>query len=161
MNSLQLTFIWVDDDGMLQLGIGVSSPSHSLYHETYVYPDQLVAFAEGLKAFPINTEAEVTFECGSKDPKFHDYIRIRAFVLNPNGHSALEIESEVRGAAPVRAESHFFVAGLPADFNNLGKKIATWLAALRLRRTAKSLGLKHYEERDRTITGFSDTCDCD
>ena len=126
MNSIELVVLWTDDDGMLQLGIRASSAAHTLYHETYVYPDALAEFGKNLTTFPLHAQAAVMFECGSKDPKFNNYLRLRAFVLRPTGHSALEIESEIRGVPPSRAESHFFIAGMPADFNRLGSELAAW-----------------------------------
>jgi hypothetical protein len=100
---------------------------HSLYHETCLYPVVLGQFAEGLKAFPSNPKSSVTLKCGSEDPKFLEYLRLSVFVLKPNGHSVLEIESEVRSNPPSRAKCHFFIAGMPADFNHLGAAIELWI----------------------------------
>ncbi len=119
--------MWTDDDGMLELSIRASSRAHTLYHETYVYPDALVAFGEKLKAFPQSATSEVALECGSKDPQFHDYIRLHLFVLKPTGSSALEIESEIGGSPPLRAENHFFIPGMPADFNRFGSELVAWV----------------------------------
>jgi hypothetical protein len=127
MNAIELTVVLADSDEMLQLGIRLSSHAHMLYHETYIYPRTLMTFATGLMSFPKNTNSEVTMESGSRDPKFSDYIRIRAFVLAPTGHSAIEVESQLRGIAPRLAETHFFIPGLPADFNRVGKELANWL----------------------------------
>jgi hypothetical protein len=127
MNAIELTVVWTHDDQMLELGIRASSRAHTLYHETYVYPGALAAFGEKLKAFPQDVAAEATMECGSKDPKFHDYLRLHLFVLKPMGMSALEIESVIRGSPPLRAESHFFIPGMPADFNRFGSELVTWV----------------------------------
>ena len=113
---------------MVQLAVKVSSSFHAAYHETYLYPDSLEAFAAALKEFPRGTADEVVLECGSKDPKYYDYLRMRVFLVKPTGASALELESEVRGDPPVRAEAHFFIPGMPADFNNLGSALIGWLA---------------------------------
>ena len=128
MNSLQLTVLWKDYDGMLSLAVRATSAAHSAYHETYVYPSSLSKFAEGLKGFPSPSGEELALECGSKDPKWHDYFRMRVLLVKPTGQSALEFESEVREDPPFRAECHFFVAGLPADFNRMGAELAAWLA---------------------------------
>jgi len=127
MNSIELTVVYEDDDGILMLAIRASSPSHSVYHETYLYPEDLVTFSEELKVFPRNQHTDVTLESGSKDPGHHDYIRVRAFLHEPNGSSLLEIDSIVHGDATVRSNSHFTMAGYPADFNRLGTEIATWI----------------------------------
>jgi hypothetical protein len=128
MNFLELTALWTDDDGMFQLAVRASSAAHTAYHETYLYPDSLASFADGLKSFPSATSADVVLESGSKDPKWHDYFRMKVFLLKPTGQSALELESQVRGSPPVRAEFHFFIPGMPADFNRIGAELATWLA---------------------------------
>ena len=127
MNCLEFTVLWKDYDGMLKLAVKASSAAHAAYHETYVYPNALATFADGLKNFPPASGAELALECGSKDPKWHDYFRMRALLLGPTGQSALEFESEVRGDPPVRAECHFFVAGMPADFNRMGVELAAWM----------------------------------
>jgi len=124
---MEFEVIWTDTDEMLQLGIKVSSRKNSAYHETYVYPDELAKFAGQLRGFPENAKSEVVFQCGSMDPKFHDFIRMRIFVLKSNGHSALELESDVRGIPPVCANVHFYVPGMPSDFNRLGTELGTWL----------------------------------
>ncbi len=127
MNSVQFKVVWIDDDGMFQLAVRATSSKHAAYHETYLYPQDLEAFAAGLKDFPQGADAEVVLESGATDPKWHDYFRMRAFLLKPTGYSALEFESEVRGDPPIRAEAHFFLPGLPADFNRLGAELITWL----------------------------------
>ena len=128
MNSIEFTVLWTDSDGMVQLGVKASSSTHAAHHETYVYPDDLQAFAADLQEFPQAGGAGVVLECGSKDPKWSDYFRIRVFLLKPTGLSALELESEVRGDPPVRAEIHFFIPGMPADFNRFGSQLSGWLA---------------------------------
>ena len=127
MNRLEFSVLWTDYDGMLQLAVRASSLTHAAYHETYLYADQLAEFADGLRDFPRDASSEVVLECGAKDPKWHDYLRLRVFVVKPTGQSALEIESEIRGDPPVCAESHFFISGMPADFNRLGSALAAWV----------------------------------
>ena len=127
MNSVEFAVVWTDYDGMFKLAVKASSFTHAAYHETYLYPDQLEAFASGLMEFPQGAGAEVVLESGGKDPNVHDYFRMRVFLLNPLGPSALEIESEVREDPPVRAEIHFFIPGFPADFNRMGSELIRWL----------------------------------
>lgn len=122
MNSAELTVVNEDDDGILMVAIRASSPSHSVYHETYLYPGDLVAFSDELMTFPRNQQAVVTIESGSKDSAYHEYIRICAFLHKANGRSLLEVESVVRGDDSARAEIHFFITGYPADFNRLGSE---------------------------------------
>jgi hypothetical protein len=127
MSRVELSVVWTDDDGMLQLSIKTVSPTHASVQETYLYPDNLAKFADELRSFPRDTKSEVVLESGSKDPKWHDYLRLRVFVLKPTGYSAMEVESDVRGSPPVSATSHFYVPGTPADFNRLGSEMSDWL----------------------------------
>lgn len=41
----------------------------------------------------------------------------------------MEFETEVRGDPPVKAQCHFYISGLPADFNRIGKELAEWIRA--------------------------------
>ncbi|HXQ34186.1 MAG TPA: hypothetical protein VN843_09250 [Anaerolineales bacterium] len=128
MNFVEFTVLWTDDDSMIKLAVKASDCVHATYHETYLYPDDLEEFATALKEFPQGSADEVVLESGSKDPKFHDYLRLRVFLLSRRGPSALEVESEVRGDPPLRSETHFFIPGLPADFNTMGSELTAWLA---------------------------------
>lgn len=132
MNSVEFTVLWTDYDSMVQLAVKVSSSLHATYHETYVYPDCLKEFATSLTTFPRSSADEVILECGSRDPKWYGYLRLRVFLLSRRGPSALEVESEVRGDPPVRAEAHFFIPGMPADFNRMGSELIAWLPETRL-----------------------------
>lgn len=131
MNSVEFTVIWTDDDGMIKLAVKALSSLHAAYHETYLYAECLEEFATALKAFPRSSTDEAVLESGSKDPKGHDYLRLRVFLLSRRGPSALEVESEVRDDPPVRAEAHFFIPGMPGDFNRIGSELIAWLGDTR------------------------------
>lgn len=128
MNYLEFQVLWIDDDSMLQLGVRAANSFHAMHQEVYVYPEALEEFAAGLKEFPRDGAHEVGLRSGSKDPQWYGYLRMRLFLLKPTGLSALEIESEVRLAPPLRAEAHFFIPGLPADFNRIGSELNGWLS---------------------------------
>jgi hypothetical protein len=130
-NFVEFTVLWTDDDSMVRLAVKASSSVHVTYHETYLYPDDLEEFATALKEFPRSSADEVVLECGSKDPKWYGYLRLRVFLLSRRGTAALEVESEVREDPPVRAEAHFFIPGLPADFNKMGSALIAWLSDTR------------------------------
>ena len=127
MNSVQFRILWTDDDGMIELAVKASGSTHTAYHKTYLYPYELEAFAAGLRDFPQVASPEVVLTSGSKDPKSYDYFRLRVLLLKPTGYSALEFDSEIRGDPPNRAEVHFFLPGLPADFNRMGSELSRWL----------------------------------
>src|SRR5690606_28437008 len=85
------------------------------------------AFAEALTHFPTGANSEYQLVCGAKDPAWHDYLRMQASLIRATGQSVLEIESQVRGSPPATAECHFYVAGMPADFNAMGAAISAWV----------------------------------
>ncbi len=117
---------------MVKLAVNASSSFHATYHETYLYPEELEEFATALKEFPRSGADEVVLECGSKEPKWYGYLRLRVFLLSRRGPSALEVESEVRKDPPERAEAHFFIPGMPADFNKMGSALISWLSDTRV-----------------------------
>jgi len=127
MNRVELNVISTHDDGIVQLGITIASLRRCAYHETYLYPESMAAFAESLMQFPQSQASEAVFECGSREARAHDFIRLRTFVLKSNGHSALEVDSRMRGEPPACAELHFYVPGMPADFNRVGLELSAWL----------------------------------
>jgi len=49
------------------------------------------------------------------------------FLLSRRGPSALEVESDLREYPPGRAVVHFFMPGMPANFNKLGSELLGWL----------------------------------
>lgn len=132
MNFVEFKVLWIDDDGMIQLAVKASNSVHAMYGEGYLYPDELEEFATALREFPRSSADEIVLECGSKDPKSYGYLRLRVFLLSLRGPSALEVESEVREDPPIRSEAHFFIPGLPADFNRIGADLTKWLADTRL-----------------------------
>ena len=85
-------------------------------------------FAQQLQEFPQDLKSNVVLELGSQTQEAHDYLLMKVLVLAPTGHSALEYRSRVCGRPPVRADSHFYVPGMPADFNSLGARLVAWLS---------------------------------
>lgn len=128
MPRIELKVIWTDDDDMLQLVVSASNGLTSSSMEVYAYPAEVEAFASGLEAFPRTARDEVVWESGSADPKWYGHMRLRAYVLDGSGHSALEVLMDVRGDPSDCTLSNFSLRGNPADFNELGRRINSWLA---------------------------------
>lgn len=126
MPRLEFTVLWRDTDGMLKLQIVASNGPQSAAHETYIYPEALREFGARLQEFPIEGAREVVLESGSDDPKCHEQIRLRAFLLLPTGRSAIEVQFETRGIPPACAQHRFYLTGEPAAFNRLGAELSAW-----------------------------------
>lgn len=111
---------------MVQLKIVAASSNHTSTHEAYVYPDSIRQFAQQLKDFGSNVASQAVLESGGRGERAYGYARLRALVLEPTGHSAIEVEFETRGKPPNFAKCHFFAAGEPATFNELGTRLSEW-----------------------------------
>jgi hypothetical protein len=127
MPCVELKRLWVDDDGMLSLSVTASNGRNSNTLETYIYPEQLLEFADRLERFPTSRDDAPLLESGGPDPKWHDFLRIRASLRDAAGHSALEFHMETRGAPPAAATSHFYLSCNPGDVNTLGVQVREWL----------------------------------
>jgi hypothetical protein len=128
MPRVELKAIWTDDDGMLQIMVGTSGGAASASMEVYSYPADLESFASRLESFPLNPGDEVVWESGTTDPKWYGHMLLRAHVLDGVGHSAIEVLMDVRGAPPNRSKCNFFLRANPADLNELGRRIKSWLS---------------------------------
>lgn len=128
MSSIEIKSIWTDVDGMLQLVVGASNGRTFSSMEIYSYPADIESFAARLKDFPFNLQDEVVWESGDVDPKWYGHMRIRAYVLDGKGHSAIEVLMDMRGDAVNRSKSTFSLRSNPADLNELGQRIIVWLA---------------------------------
>ncbi len=126
MQFIKIENMWEDSDGMLQIQIQASNGLMMATQDIYVYPKDLSAFAYELQSFPKNLQHKVTLELGSKDPKYYNYILLRAAVHDSVGHSALEIEISNNLQPPARTEAHFYLTCEPALLNEVGHKIIGW-----------------------------------
>lgn len=128
MNSLAIKLQRWDEDGVSLFLFSASNNTHSVRHETYCDAQSLQVFADDLVTFPQSHEHEISFESGSKDENYHDYILLDAHIISRTGKSILRIESIVRGDPSVSSNAEFGMAGYPADFNRLGSTLNSWLS---------------------------------
>ena len=117
-----------DDDGLLQVAFtaGHSSANAAMY--VYLYPDQIEHFAAELERFPTGLTHEVVLESGSSDPKWYGHLRVRVYVMDSAGHSAVEVLIDDRGEPPGRASHHFYLPCNPADMNEVGRRLKQWIS---------------------------------
>jgi hypothetical protein len=94
--------------------------------EFYGYSDEFEDFASNLTEFPKTTKDKATYELGEKGDKWAYYLLIEAYCIEPNGRSALKIETTNNGMGPSHHESKFEIESEPASLNRLGSRLKTW-----------------------------------
>jgi|SRR5215831_12728976 len=118
--------LWEDSDGMLEFRLTVENEQYRSTHDCYLYPGTIREFGEGLASFPKSIADSVVLESGGEDPKWYGWLRLRAYVYDSAGHSALECLTETRGDELVRASARFSFRLQAAAFNELGKQLIEW-----------------------------------
>lgn len=93
---------------------------------SYISDKEFIEFGKALQSFPQNIKHEVKFESGSPEPNSYCYIRLKAFVYDGLGHTALEVLVENHLAVPYRASSHFYILCEAATLNRFGKLLESW-----------------------------------
>lgn len=119
--------LWADTDGMLEVRVSLEGCGFAAWQDLYVYPDDLKDFGLRLQSYPSGISDEPQLEVGSKAANAYCWFKLRAFVFDGVGHSALEISIQRNGAPQVSAESRFSVILEPASLNDLGKQIENWV----------------------------------
>ena len=111
---------------MLELRLTLENDRYRATEEFYVYPEDLGEFGRRLADFPSSLIDGVTFEVGSKEPKSYCWVRLRAYVYDAKGHTALEFRFENHADEPLKAAAQFSVALEAATLNELGRGLAEW-----------------------------------
>ena len=123
---LSLRRLWKDDDGMLQLELSAQNGRRALSQDFYAYPEDLRQFGAKLEAFPTSVEDAPTFEYGANDPKVYCWLRLRAYVFDGSGHSALELMVQNNKQPPEQASALFSTKLEAAALNKLGQELVAW-----------------------------------
>jgi len=104
----------------------ISHGNYSALQDSYVTNDEFISFGRELQSFPKALDHEVVFENGSAEPKYYCYLKLRAFIYDGVGHSALEVRFENHLDAPYSATAHFHVLCEAAALNRLGHSLESW-----------------------------------
>lgn len=110
----------------LHIEMHASNGSTSGTQDFYCYVEDLEEFARELSSFPSSITSEATLEAGKRDRGWAHFVRVRAFVYDRVGHSALEIDLASHADEPHGAAAHFFILCEPASLNRLGKNLLDW-----------------------------------
>lgn len=114
---------------MLEIEISMRYGSYATCQGIYIYPASLSKFGEQLEQFGSSTSEEVVLEAGSPDESYYSWLRLRAYIFDAVGHSALEISTQQNGAPHIRARCQFSAPLDVSLLNSLGKQIKAWAKA--------------------------------
>jgi hypothetical protein len=106
----------------LQLLLEVSNGKQAASLEIYLNTDSLREMADGLEKFPRHATDNYLFELGSErqEDRWAYYLRLRAFVTDGLGHSALLFRMNNNRDLPHRQLAEFCIEAEPANINRLG-----------------------------------------
>lgn len=113
---------------MLEVEVFLEGSGYAATQCVYVYPTTLEKFGQQLQSFPSSVSDEAVLEIGSTEANADCWLKLRAYVFDGCGHSALELSVKKNGAPQVCAQSQFSVLLEVASLNSLGKLIENWAA---------------------------------
>lgn len=114
------------DDPPPHVVLSISNEGFTAEQDSYVDDEQWLDFGKSLQSFPQSLDHEVIFENGTPDPRYYNYILLRAFVYDGVGHAALEVRMENHSAPPYTASAHFHILSDAAVWNHLGRLLESW-----------------------------------
>lgn len=123
---LALQRLWVDSDELLQIEVSLEGGGYAATQDVYTYPADLENFGRQLQDFPVSVSDEAVLEIGSTDEASYCWIKLRAYMHDDQGHSALECCVKRNGASHIRAQAQFSVQVEVASLNVLGAQIVQW-----------------------------------
>jgi hypothetical protein len=132
MSFIKFKKTWEDDDSMLQLELAASNGRLTTIQDFYIYPDDLISFAQKLENFfPKQGKGEVVLEYGSEIENFYAYVLFKVTYrnlaeLNIEIRTNNNYESKDPSENAKMAIAHFSCGIANQELNNLGKKLSNW-----------------------------------
>lgn len=114
---------------MLEISFFLADNEYAVTQNVYLYPDDLIVFAERLLAFPATPKDEVVLEAGSPEKEFYAWLKLRAYMYNALGHTALEVSTQQNGESILQRHSQFSVPIEIGALNILAQDILTWIGS--------------------------------
>ena len=114
------------DDSALRVEMHASNGAFAATQEFYCHPEDIRKFGGRLREFPTGPQDQVVWEIGSSDPKWAHHVRLRAYLVDALGHSALEVLADNRRNPPHRGTAEFSIRSDPASLNRLGNALVAW-----------------------------------
>ncbi len=115
------------DDPAWHVQLHASNGAIATTIDFYTQHQDLEPFATALNAFPRCFRDEAIFELGSDLGRWAYHVYLRAYAFDSVGHSALEILTDNRTAAPDHARVHFAIRCEAASLNLLGNQLLKWI----------------------------------
>ena len=114
------------DSSDIQYVIKLSSELCSTSLDFYAHANIFKAFGTALTGFPKDVNDVVVFQLGKDDPKYSDYLNLKAFCYDGSGYSAIRVVAvnNAKGAYSYRTEFSIFAEA--ASLNMLGESLIKW-----------------------------------
>lgn len=124
---LAFTRDWVDTDGMLSVVVSFErGDGYGASQDVCLYPVQLADFGRGLRSFPASARDEVLLHAGAADDEGYSALKLRAYVFDGSGHTALQVSLWGNPSPQLRASLDASVPIEAATLNRLGEQIEAW-----------------------------------
>ena len=125
---LHLRCLSHEGPGEIQLVMSASNGRTSGCIEFYSHSEELVKWSEHLEQFPRHATDVFLTELGSERPedRWSCYFRVRAFLADSVGHSALHFRFSNNRDLPHRELSEFCIQTEAASINRLGTAIRSF-----------------------------------
>ena len=127
MSCINIKRIWLDET-MIELEFSANSANIYSQLNFYVTESELLELKEKLMRFPIGKNNSIEWIVGSIEENTYVYFSFRAFIINKQGHVAIEIKMDNKLKQPYTLYSHFYIPTEIASINEFGKNIDNLLA---------------------------------
>ncbi len=114
------------DDDALHVELYASNASFAAAQDFYCYPEDVRAFGERLSELPAHGQEEVVWEIGAPSAEWAYHVKLRVYLVDALGHSALEIFVDNHFISPARGVAAFSIPSEPASLNRLGRSLVAW-----------------------------------
>ncbi len=122
MGCININRIWSDE---IMIELEFSANSANIYSQLnfYVTENELLELKEKLTRFPNGKNNSIEWVVGSNEENTDVYFSFRVFIINKQGHVAIEIEMDNKLKQPYTLYSHFYIPTEIASINEFGKNI--------------------------------------
>ncbi len=122
MSCINIKRIW-SDETMIELEFSANSANIYSQLNFYVTESELLELKEKLMRFPIGKNNSIEWIVGSIEENTYVYFSFRVFIINKQGHVAIEIKMDNKLKQPYTLYSHFYIPTEIASINEFGKNI--------------------------------------
>jgi len=125
--EIRINVVGIDqEDGYIKYEIYFNNGFCASTLEFFGYPDEFKEFSIDLIDFPKSTDDKVIYELGEKENQWAYHLLIQAYCVEPNGRSAIKIESTKNGTGLDFHDCKFELESEVASINRLGTGLKNW-----------------------------------